>query len=585
MAQIELQINHAKELEILDSFHRIQSSLYQVMLSPEMDFYYTSTADTIDTNKNKLMAFLKQEQSKIPYLNSKWTIYGSRGSVLFSTAENTTALEVHSSLFLSPFVSWSQKKDELIFSIPTSDKFDAGKFENRKNVGVISLIIPFQSITAIHRDLISIDEISFDLSSKKFHAQFQKNEYAKSSVLKILYLYIFIFFVFNFISTLIGIKLIRKKIDLIGDLQQEVYQSSKLAAIGNVAHLLAHDIKKPFSKIFIFLDMIEKSQTISDVHSLIHQTKPSLKTSSDYIDHMLNEITDASITRINTTDDVDLETLIHKARLNLPQRNNDGHMIFDLKLTHSVFLKADFMRLMRVFSNLIANAMDAMNGCGKIWIHSKDMYENQSLSVEIIIGNSNSHIEENDLPHIFEPFYTTKKEHGTGLGLAISQKIIGLHGGKIQCFSDREKGVEFRFCLPAGNPLEAKTKKTALENHDDKKNHDHFSNLIVIDDDPFILKSWRHAHPDKNVLCFTDPHLFLKEIENKNISFHSNTILVSDFYFTNRSNFYFFDFAKQIRDELRFQGAFFLSTDAVLKETKILQERQIQWIPKSQRSV
>lgn len=176
MSQIELQIDHAKALELLDSFHRIQSILYQVMLSPEMDAYYTSTSDTLKANERRLVAFIADEETEMPYLNSQWTIYGSRGNILFSTQGKEAVLESNSLLFYSPSASLSENKGQLIFSIPTSYKFNSDRFGMRKDLGVISVTIPLKSIIAIHDDLISIDEISFDLSSKKFHAQFQKSE-------------------------------------------------------------------------------------------------------------------------------------------------------------------------------------------------------------------------------------------------------------------------------------------------------------------------------------------------------------------------------------------------------------------------
>jgi CheY-like chemotaxis protein len=69
--------------------------------------------------------------------------------------------------------------------------------------------------------------------------------------------------------------------------------------------------------------------------------------------------------------------------------------------------------------------------------------------VEFTIGNSGSKIAAVDLPHVFEAFVSKNKPGGTGLGLAIASKIVNDHGGRISAASS-ERGVEFRFTMPAG---------------------------------------------------------------------------------------------------------------------------------------
>ena len=74
--------------------------------------------------------------------------------------------------------------------------------------------------------------------------------------------------------------------------------------------------------------------------------------------------------------------------------------------------------------------------------------------VEVVVGNSNSFIASEDLAKIFEAFFTNGKSDGTGLGLAICHKFVTAHGGTIRCVSDRDKGTEFIFTLPAGASMD-----------------------------------------------------------------------------------------------------------------------------------
>ncbi|APJ03265.1 sensor histidine kinase [Silvanigrella aquatica] len=112
------------------------------------------------------------------------------------------------------------------------------------------------------------------------------------------------------------------------------------------------------------------------------------------------------------------------------------------------------LKFERVFSNIISNAIEAMNHKGFIWINSKEILINNKYFVEFCIGNNNSYISKLDLKNIFDNFYTKNKKIGTGLGLAIAKKIISENGGEIWCTSDKNQDfplgkVEFYFTIPS----------------------------------------------------------------------------------------------------------------------------------------
>jgi signal transduction histidine kinase len=94
--------------------------------------------------------------------------------------------------------------------------------------------------------------------------------------------------------------------------------------------------------------------------------------------------------------------------------------------------------------NLIVNGIEAMENGGKIKINS----EQRSKGVEIRITDEGIGINEEDLLHIFEPFYTTR-ERGAGLGLSISYKIVEAHKGEIWAVSMPGEGTTFIIRLPA----------------------------------------------------------------------------------------------------------------------------------------
>jgi two-component system NtrC family sensor kinase len=86
--------------------------------------------------------------------------------------------------------------------------------------------------------------------------------------------------------------------------------------------------------------------------------------------------------------------------------------------------------------------------------HGADPEFLMSDSVHIQIRDNGKGIPEEYLPHIFEPFFSTKEEKGTGLGLWVSQGIVQAHGGSIKLRSREGRGTTFNVALPIAGPAE-----------------------------------------------------------------------------------------------------------------------------------
>jgi two-component system sensor histidine kinase HydH len=102
-------------------------------------------------------------------------------------------------------------------------------------------------------------------------------------------------------------------------------------------------------------------------------------------------------------------------------------------------VKIDPDKFKQVFLNLYLNAIDAMEKGGTLSVEARQ--EADTRGVQITISDTGKGIEEEDLPHIFDPYFTTKSS-GTGLGLAIVHKIIESHGGKIRVNSQTGIGTD-----------------------------------------------------------------------------------------------------------------------------------------------
>jgi two-component system NtrC family sensor kinase len=110
---------------------------------------------------------------------------------------------------------------------------------------------------------------------------------------------------------------------------------------------------------------------------------------------------------------------------------------------------------------LVINAIDAMPQGGNLWITTQIK---ASSAIELVVRDDGMGIPTEHLPHIFEPFYTTKEAGGSGLGLAISQTIVERHGGSIEVNSAAGQGTTFKIVLPVDSqkPVIAEDTKRPL---------------------------------------------------------------------------------------------------------------------------
>ena len=113
---------------------------------------------------------------------------------------------------------------------------------------------------------------------------------------------------------------------------------------------------------------------------------------------------------------------------------------------------ADVGRLERILQNLIANAIQYTPKRGTVTVEIVQLKKDQDQPIKVIVKDTGQGIAEEDLPFIFEPYFRSKSgrrvnQQGKGLGLAITQRLLELHGSKLQVNSQTDKGTEFSFIL------------------------------------------------------------------------------------------------------------------------------------------
>lgn len=233
----------------------------------------------------------------------------------------------------------------------------------------------------------------------------------------------------------------RKQRARLKEAQEELIQANKYKVLGELASGMAHEIRNPLGSIqgsleilredykegdkkAEFLDILFKeikrlNRVVTDFLSYARPTKPAL-VSCD-----LNQLIQESISIIKPEADKKQISLRTDLISKLPQ------------------IQADPSQLKQAFLNLLLNSLQALDSSGEISV-SSDVY-NGWITVEI--KDSGPGISPENLPKVFIPFFTTKKE-GVGLGLGIVERVVQNHQGKISVESQEGRGAVFTIKLP-----------------------------------------------------------------------------------------------------------------------------------------
>ena len=233
-------------------------------------------------------------------------------------------------------------------------------------------------------------------------------------------------------------ELVQQRTDQLKKTQAELVKSERLAAIGELAGMVGHDLRNPLSGIKNSAYFLKKKGAAIDPAQGKEMIE-IIEKCVDYSNKIVNDLLDYSR-------DIHLELqecsprqmmLESLAMIQVPEKvqivNN---------LLHRQVLKADPDKIKRVFVNLIKNALEAMPNGGKLTIDGK-----VKGNFEVSFRDTGTGISGEVLPKLFSPLFTTKAK-GMGFGLAICKRIVEAHGGTIAVKTAKDQGTTFTVVLP-----------------------------------------------------------------------------------------------------------------------------------------
>ncbi len=225
-------------------------------------------------------------------------------------------------------------------------------------------------------------------------------------------------------------------------LRQEIAQSAKYKTLSTLSTGIAHEVKNPLTAIKTFAEYLphklddkeflskfanivgrEVNRIDDMVHQLLNYGKPAPLSIKTINIHKL----------INSTIDI----------LNSKFINQKIHVNKHFDADKDLNLYVDPNQFRQALLNILLNAIEAMPNGGKLRVNTKRLSEN----FEIVISDTGCGMAEDDLPQIFDPFFS-RKDQGTGLGLSITQSLVENHKGTIEVKSAVGTGTEITIKLP-----------------------------------------------------------------------------------------------------------------------------------------
>jgi signal transduction histidine kinase len=239
---------------------------------------------------------------------------------------------------------------------------------------------------------------------------------------------------------------LHRQMDELRRTQGQLMQSAKLAAIGELAAGIAHEVNNPLMVITGHAGLLRRRPELAS----IHQTVDTIEAQATRAGNMIRGLLDFARRRPRNLEDVDVGNVIGRA-LALVADRLDGHGIETVTLLDESgpTVVADRDELTQVFLNLITNAADAMPSGGRLTVSTEVRRHEDMAYLSARVSDTGLGIPAEDRERVFESFFTTKAEgKGTGLGLAVTLDIVKNHEGTVEVESAVGKGTTMIVNLP-----------------------------------------------------------------------------------------------------------------------------------------
>jgi signal transduction histidine kinase len=253
----------------------------------------------------------------------------------------------------------------------------------------------------------------------------------------------------------IGAVLFFKDLTRVEELEERERLRDRLASLGEMAAGIAHELKNPLAGIEVMAGLLRRQVPDSkDAQSLLADILSEAKLANAIVVEMLEFVRPVRL-QVERTDIADV---LQQSVTMAESKATRGNVLVRMNVEPGLpMIEGDHHQLSQVFTNLVANAFEALDGKGRITISANTStieadpafagVHPPTPAVVVDVADDGPGVPADLTDRIFNPFFTTKVT-GTGLGLAIVRKIVDAHDGRIDVISAPDTGTRFRVTLP-----------------------------------------------------------------------------------------------------------------------------------------
>ena len=264
-----------------------------------------------------------------------------------------------------------------------------------------------------------------------------------------------------------GVIAIFQDLSEVKEMRERIRQADRMAAVGELSAAIAHEVRAPLASISGSIEMLK-----GDIEGLSGDNAELMDLiirESERLDRIISDFLEYARLRKPSFSSSDIDRCIGEIALLLRNATLSGEGV-EITIdsdSEGSRIYVDEEQIRQVFLNLGINACEAMSSGGKLTLSvsrvqrllSEDRTDEECI--EVRFHNDGPAIPEEVLPHVFEPFFTTR-EGGTGLGLAIAARIVESHSGLIDVRSSDDGGTEFIVILPVRRCVAEETEEEMI---------------------------------------------------------------------------------------------------------------------------
>jgi two-component system sensor histidine kinase PilS (NtrC family) len=230
-------------------------------------------------------------------------------------------------------------------------------------------------------------------------------------------------------------------------MEQQVRQADRLATIGRLSANIAHEIRNPLASLSGAIEALVRELPADPGRNRLVEI---VLRESERLNRIISDFLEYARPAPMASQAVDLADLLEEVVLLVEHRSLPAELKVVREYDEKLPARVDPQQLRQTIWNLCINAVQAMPEGGELRVGGRVVPGAEPPRLHFWISDTGDGIAESDLPHIFEPFFSTKAE-GSGIGLALVYRVVQDHGGQIEVRSQPGAGTSFMVVLPSAD--------------------------------------------------------------------------------------------------------------------------------------